>query len=214
MPNSLDILIVDDHKLFTAGLAAIIGLLDRPVTVVECDSGCQALSRFESGERYDLMLLDMAMPSISGVDLLKALRHRELTVRTMVVSAEENHRQIAAAMAAGAAGFFPKSLAPPLMLRAIETVLAGRSYLPEHLRERVESVSSPLEGEQYVPLTERQCEILGFMERGLSNKQIADVLGVSLSTVKFHLTGLFRELGVRTRTECVHVARRRDAPSD
>jgi len=130
----------------------------------------------------------------------------------MLVSAESDHRQIATALSAGASGFFPKSLAPPSMPRAIETELAGRRYLPEHMRERVEAVAGTLETER-LPLTARQGEILQLMERGLSNKQIADVLDVSLSTVKFHIAGLFRELGARTRTECMHVARQREALS-
>lgn len=205
----LDILIVDDHKLFTAGLAAILALLDRPVAIVECDNGQRALTLLEAGTRFDLMLLDIEMPSINGVDLLRSLTHRGLHVRTMVVSAESNDRQIAAALAAGARGFFPKSLSPPLMLKAIETVLAGHRYLPDHLQDRIASTPVVTDGAPS-SLTARQQEILQLMERGLSNKQIAGVLDVSLSTVKFHVTGLFRELGVRTRTECVHVARQRD----
>lgn len=206
MNEGVRILIVDDHKLFTAGLSAILGMLDRTVTIVECDNANQALTRLDRHERFDLMLLDIAMPTISGVDLLRALEHRGIHVRTMVVSAESNERQIAAALAAGAIGFFPKSLAPPLMLQAIEQVLAGKRYLPEHLRERIDAVAGDPRAAR-PRLTERQHEILQMIERGLANKQIADVLGVSLSTVKFHVTGLFRELGVRTRTECIHVAR-------
>ncbi len=216
MPSAMRILVVDDHRLFTAGLCALLDQLDPPADVEECDNGHRALERLARSPRIDLMLLDMQMPSLGGVDLLHALGHRGIRVRTLVVSAERDERQVAQAIAAGAAGFLPKSLAPVHMLDAIGRVLAGGRYLPAHLAHAVPLGAHAARRQEAAPsadappeLSARQREILEMIERGLSNKEIANVLDLSLSTVKFHITALFRTLGVRTRTECVHVARER-----
>ena len=208
---TLRILIVDDHKLFSAGLAALLQRLERPAEIEECDNGARALTRLAEAPAVDLLLLDMQMPSLGGIDLLNALACRGLRVRTLVISAERNEGQIAQAMRAGAAGFLPKSLAPAHMLAAVAKVLAGERYLPEHLAQTMTAGAGGAsgEGDPESRLTPRQREILSMIERGLANKEIANVLDLSQSTVKFHITALFRELGVRTRTECVHVARER-----
>lgn len=208
------ILVVDDHRLFSAGLCALLDRLDPPVAVEECHDGHRALARLAVAPRVDLMLLDMRMPSLGGVDVLLALGHRGIRVRTLVVSGERNEREVARAMSAGASGFLPKALTPAHMLEAMSRVLAGERYLPAHLAQAVSLGDAPSRVRTLPPaaaleLSVRQREILAMIERGLSNKEIANVLDLSLSTVKFHITALFRVLGARTRTGCVHVARER-----
>jgi len=213
--TTLKILIVDDHRLFAAGLASVLKLLKRPVHIKEIYNGMQALSDIEKSDGYDLILADIEMPSVSGIDLLRAIKTRGITTPLVIVSATEHAREVERAMSAGAKGYIPKSTAPETMLAAVEKVIQGGEYLPEDLRNRIRSGTGTQARRATVPptaghaplLSSRQTEILDLIENGKTNKQIAEVLGISQSTVKFHIAGLFRELNVRTRTECVHVAR-------
>jgi len=213
--NTLKILIVDDHRLFAAGMASVLKLLKRPVYVKEIYNGMQALTEIQKPGGYDLVLADIEMPSVSGIDLLLAMKAREISTPLIIVSATEHVREVERAMAAGARGYIPKSTSPETMLEAVEMVVRGEVYLPTNLWNSARTSSAtPVKrstlGEDAAAgpnLSSRQHEILELIESGKTNKQIAEVLGISQSTVKFHIAGLFRELKVRTRTECVHVAR-------
>jgi len=205
---------VDDHRLFAAGMSSVLQMLKRPVEVKEIYNGMQALSELEREGGYDLVLADIEMPSVSGIDLLLALKARNIATPLIIVSATEHAREVERAMSAGARGYIPKSTAPETMVDAVEKVLRGEVYLPDELWTRVRSSGTQARRATVPPadgrtpsLSSRQHEILDLMESGKTNKQIAEVLGISQSTVKFHIAGLFRELNVRTRTECVHVAR-------
>jgi len=210
--------VVDDHRLFAAGMSSVLRMLNRPVEVKEIYNGMQALTELERHGAYDLVLADIEMPSVSGIDLMLAMNARNITIPLIIVSATEHAREVERAMTAGARGYIPKSTSPEAMLEAVEKVFGGGLYLPDSLWTRVRSsaasrrtaaAATGIESSngRTPTLSSRQHEILELMESGKTNKQIAEVLGISQSTVKFHIAGLFRELNVRTRTECVHVAR-------
>jgi len=217
--KEIKILVVDDHRLFAAGMSTVLQKLASPVAVKEIHNGMQALNELERVGGYDLVLADIEMPSVSGVDLLLALQARGNSTPIIILSASEHEREIERAMSAGARGYIPKRTAPETILMAVEKVLRGEIFYPDGLDLRTRSSSSSQKRQADVPPTgssssnkalkfsSRQLEILDLMESGKTNKQIAEVLGVSQSTVKFHIAGLFRELNVRTRTECVHIAR-------
>ena len=215
MSKGIKILVVDDHRLFAAGMSTVLQRLNRPVEVKEIYNGMQALSELEREGCYDLVMADIEMPSVSGIDLLLALQARDISTPLIIVSASEHEREIERAMSAGARGYIPKSSAPDTLLDAVEKVMRGEIFFPNDLwsRSRASTGSQTKRptvssAENNAPkLSSRQLEILDLMESGKTNKQIAEVLSISQSTVKFHIAGLFRELNVRTRTECVHVAR-------
>ncbi|MFK7994250.1 MAG: response regulator [Granulosicoccus sp.] len=222
MDERLRIIVIDDHRLFTAGLKAVLATLGRSILVDEVTDPQRALSRLAGGEYCDLILLDLDMPGLSGVDFISALNEREIVHKIIVISATTDYSLVRQALSSGARGFIPKSLSPQQMLFGIEQVLSGRTYLPPHLVDLLlDTENSTAQNQQSdvppesgsngcttVQLSERQRQILQMMERGLSNKQIANVLGISTSTVKFHITALFKDLGVTTRTECTHIARK------
>jgi len=224
MDGQTSIVVIDDHRLFTAGLKAILATLGRSIRVDEITDPQRALSRLSGGEHFDLVLLDLDMPGLSGGDFISALNEREILHRIIVISATTNYDLVRQALASGACGFIPKSLSPQQMLHGIEQVLSGRTYLPPELVDQLlgsknagtthtrSDISSETDssGRQPLQLNKRQQQILQMMERGLSNKQIANVLGITTSTVKFHITGLYKALGVKTRTECAHLARKLD----
>ena len=213
-------MIVDDHKLFTAGLSAILQLIDRDVEIEECSCGRQALSRLDTTVCPDLLIVDLDMPTLSGLDLMRAIKSRKLCLKVAVISASTDNSAIQEVMDCGALGYIPKSLSPQLMLQGINTILNGQAYIPEHLKTQLHSerkrsiqVDSGAHNTQNIhdtqdseKLTERHLQILGFIERGLTNKEIANVLGITVSTVKFHITSLYKILNVKNRTQCIHVA--------
>lgn len=215
LDKGIKILVVDDHRLFAAGMSSVLQNMERPVEVKELHNGMQALSELEHEGSYDLVLADIEMPSVSGIDLLLALQARNIATPLIIVSASEHEGEVERAISAGARGYIPKRLTPESILDAVEQVLRGEIFFPHDVaprgRDRQASQAQPAENPSKntkVPkLSSRQLEILDLMESGKTNKQIAEVLGISQSTVKFHIAGLFRELNVRTRTECVHVAR-------
>lgn len=210
-------MIVDDHKLFTAGLSAILQLIDRDVEIEECSCGRQALSRLDTTVCPDLLIVDLDMPTLSGLDLMRAIKSRKLCLKVAVISASTDNSAIQAVMDCGALGYIPKSLSPQLMLQGINTILNGQAYIPEHLKTQLHSErerpikvdkgsSNTHNTQDSEKLTERHLQILGFIERGLTNKEIANVLGITVSTVKFHITSLYKILNVKNRTQCIHVA--------
>lgn len=208
--GAVRIMIVDDHKLFTAGLGAILQLIDREVDIEEYSCGRQALSRLETSDCPDLLIVDLDMPTLSGLDLMRAIRNRELNIKVAVISASTNTAAIQEAMDCGASGYIPKSLSPHLMLDGINRILGGQAFIPEHLQSQIHSNRSISTRRNKKAdsdrLTSRHFEILGCMERGLTNKEIANVLSISVSTVKFHITSLYKILDVKNRTQCIHVA--------
>ncbi len=216
MKKAIKILVVDKHRLFAAGMASVLRLLPQPVEVKELYNGVQALSELERNHDFDLVLADIEMPRVSGIDLLLALRSRHILVPVMIVSATEHarevEREIERAMAAGARGYFTKSIAPETMLSCVEKVLRGGVCVPKDSQNLSSGTyarrADAHPGADNAPIVSaRQLDILDLIERGKTNKQIARILGITQSTVKFHIAGLFRELNVQTRTECVHVAR-------
>jgi len=219
--NAVDkILIVDDHQLFTAGLSTVLDQMDRPLSVHELSSATQALSELEQQNDYQLILVDLKMPTMSGLDFLRALNARSIDAKVCIISGTEDVKQIQIAFDAGAIGFIPKSSPVSIMAQGIEKVLSGGVYLPDYLKQTIvidskqsgagSSANGSKASSDERSITSRQKEILVLMQEGKTNNQIADILAVSPSTVKFHVAGLFRLLNVRTRTECVNVARQRN----
>lgn len=213
------ILIVDDHQLFSAGLSSLLRAMDPNVDVYELDSAITALSLLEQGRQFDLVLVDIKMPSLSGIEFITALSARQIKTRLALISGYSDHNTIQTAIDNGAAGYIPKTCSPSMTLDGIRTLLAGKNYVPPHLCQHIYfgfkhkendelMVQNPPTGPA-LSLNDRQLEVVKLLSAGKSNKEMAYILGLSHSTIKFHLSALFRKLGVTTRTECVVAAVRR-----
>jgi DNA-binding NarL/FixJ family response regulator len=206
------ILIIDDHQLVADGLAMILSRVSEQVTISTSYSVRSALADDTILKQQDLILVDLHMPTIDGFSFLKALAHRKITVPTVVISGVEERSDIQKALQLGACGFIPKELPSAQMLYGLRRVLSGHRYLPEHLadflqlsgREKAAQLESQAETDQGAPqIRERQLDVLELMYRGHSNSDIASILGISESTVKSHVSTLFRAFGVTNRTACV-----------
>jgi DNA-binding NarL/FixJ family response regulator len=195
------IVVADDHPLFRAALGSAIARATPDAQVEECDS--LAGARGLLGRRADLLLLDLKLSDCDGFAGLVALRSEFPALPVVVVSASEDAATIRRALAFGAAGFIPKSASLPQMVEALKAVLAGDMAAPE-LPDDPASVE--LE-RRIASLTPSQLKILTGLQQGRLNKQIAFDLGVTEATIKAHLTGVFRKLGVQNRTQAVIAAR-------
>lgn len=217
----MKVLVVDDHQLFLDGLQHTLKRLDREVEVITESDGVAALERLEACRSFDLILVDLNMPGIDGASFLRAMAVRQFLVPTVVVSAEDNPRQIQQVLNLGALGFIPKTHSSEMLLAALNTVLAGNVYVPDDVYRRLlrlEQRRASTDTENSTTLdngiTRKQQSVLDLMAKGYSNKIIAKILYVSEHTVKSHASALFNVLGGKNRTECVLEAMRRGIISD
>lgn len=196
------IIVADDHPLFRAALGSALARAAPGALVEETPSLAGAREALARGP-VDLLLLDLRLSDSEGFAGLAGVRSDFPAVPVVVVSASEDPVTIGRAMAFGAAGFIPKSATLAEMVEALTTILAGESWAPV-VPERAEG--DPIE-QRIATLTPSQLKILIGLQQGRLNKQIAFDLGVTEATIKAHLTGVFRKLGVQNRTQAVIVAR-------
>jgi DNA-binding NarL/FixJ family response regulator len=211
METSLKVLIADDHPLMLQGIRRALETSEDIDVVGEARSGEEVLALAER-RMPDLVLLDLHMPGLSGLDCVAELRRRWPEVKTVVISASDDRGSIDSALLAGASAYILKSVSPvdiPSVLRQAST---GAVYhVPSALPSR--------HGEQALAggpdLTPRETTILTAVAGGLTTKAISQDLWLSEHTVKFHLTNIYRKLGVSNRSAAVRYAFENDlAPSD
>jgi len=197
-------LVVDDHPLFRDALMLAIRASRPDAVIHEASSIDIAKGLLGKGERYDLVLLDLSMPGVSGFEGFLELRNLDPKQPIVIVSALENARIVHEAVTLGAAGFIPKSARKPELAEAIETVLLGNLTLPKGYQPpaRVANGTNDI-GARLSSLTPQQLRVLTMLRQGLLNKQIAHELGVGETTVKAHVSEILRKLDVASRTQAV-----------
>lgn len=193
-------LLIDDHALFRHGLLLLLTKLPGDNAFVEVES-CEAAFT-EAGTRsdIDLILLDLALPGMNGLDGLVQLRQLCPTTPIVLLSANENSQTIVEGIRRGAQGFIPKSCSPEVMLAAIQVVLAGGTYMP------VLGLGNAPATEDDSELTVRQREVLELLARNMSNKEIAEELGMRVNTVRVHVAAILKALDVENRNDAVRAA--------
>jgi len=201
----MEILVVDDHKLFLEGISYLLQKVEVGATVTAMSTFDEAMSSAATVDRYDLILLDLNIGGGDGVALLQ--RYADLGVFTPVVtvSASEDLQHIQSALDAGSMGFISKSLSGDEMLAAIETVLAGELFVPETIARSL-AAQSDNKQQMLSVLTKRQLAVLELLCQGCSNREIAEQLFLTENTVKSHVMTLFQKMTVKNRTECVLMA--------
>ena len=203
----LKLLVVEDHALVREGLVQVLRQLEADVTVLEAADCHMATELLQDTGPVDLMLLDLGLPGLDGLSYLATLRKRYPGMRVVVLSGFDDPATVNKAMKSGAAGFVPKSFSSGRLLNALRVVISGGVVVPEALG--VQKVAVPRAVSQgwvdpeKVGLTARQIEVLRLMARGKSNRDIANLLGLSEGTVKIHLSAVFRALGVNSRAQAI-----------
>jgi two-component system, NarL family, response regulator LiaR len=199
-------MIVDDHEMVRKGLVTFLYAFDDLQLVGEAESGTAAIQL--CGEiRPDVVLMDMAMPDMNGVDVTRTLRQKFPQVQVIALTSYKEGNLIKEALEAGAIAYLLKDVSADELVQAIRAAHAGRATLsPEAAQALVESTNQPpTPGHN---LTRREREVLALMVDGLENAQIAKRLAVSPSTIKSHVSNLLLKLGVASRTEAVTLALR------
>lgn len=204
--SPIRVLIADDHPVVRDGLIAMLGTQPDFVVVAEASDGREMMARAVQ-HAPDVVLLDLEMPGLDGVEALRLLRAQLPDARVLVFTAFDTDVRIIGAIQAGAQGYLLKSAPREELFGAIRAVAHGESLLQpaiqsrlmRHLRE--ERDRAPAE-----PLTPREAQVLRLMAEGKTNKEIAAQLAITERTVKFHVGAILGKLGAGNRTEAVHRA--------
>jgi len=201
-PGIARVLVVDDHSLLRTGVANIINQEADLAVVAEAANGRDAVEAFQL-HRPDVVLMDLRMPEMEGVEAVRRIREIDPAARVIVLTTYDADEDIARALKAGAKAYILKDIAADALVACVRDVLNGKSYLaPTAAAKLAERVTQ-------VQLTPRELAALRLLANGESNKEIASSLGISERTVKTHLAHLFEKLGVTSRTEATRVAMRR-----
>lgn len=211
----MNILIVDDHALFRDGMRYVLQQLADEVEIVEAASFPEALRRMEINPKFDLVLMDLSMPGSEGAASVRHLHHRYPDASIVVVSGLDHRDEIERVMESGAVGFISKSTPSKVMLNALRLVLDGGIYLPPQLLQTA-LPPEPAQAPNHAPrkqtnahgLSARQNEALTLLGRGLSNKEIAEVMGLAEGTVKIHIAAVYQVLHIGSRFEAIRAAER------
>ncbi|MDT8066698.1 MAG: response regulator transcription factor [Terriglobia bacterium] len=200
------ILIADDHTIFRDGLRRLLESEPEFQVTGEAGDGVEALQLAQQ-LKPDILLLDLAMPRMPGLETLRELATQGSPVRTILLTAAIEKRQIVEALQMGARGVIMKDAATTLLMKGIRTVMNGQfwvgreavSDMVTYLREK--AAQQPPPPAKAYGLTKRELEILSTIVSGLSNKEIAQKFSLSEDTVKHHLTNIFDKVGVSSRLE-------------
>jgi DNA-binding NarL/FixJ family response regulator len=195
----LKVLIADDHRLMLHAIRLALSENEDIDIVAEADSGTKVLPLVGQTDP-DIVLLDVRMPGMDGLTVLERLRERYPKVRVAMLSAVDDPTVVKAALSRGASAFIVKHIDPRDLAAAVRQAIEGAVYQPLGLLENGNG-----NGHE-VDLSKREMTILQALQSGLSNKQIAKELFLAEQTVKFHLTNIYRKLGVNSRTEAVRYA--------
>ncbi|MFZ2024519.1 MAG: response regulator [Terracidiphilus sp.] len=193
------ILIVDDHPVVVAGLASMLGTQAGMEVVGSATSGEEALELLRTTPA-DLLLLDLRMPGMNGIDTLLALRRNKANIRAIILTSFETDEDIYRAVQAGAQGYLLKDSRQAEMVEAIRAVHSGKRYFPRDIAARL------AERMMRTDLTARELEVLQMLARGLTNKEIGSALEISGNTVRNHVNSIIEKLEVSDRTEAATTA--------
>jgi two-component system nitrate/nitrite response regulator NarL len=210
----MKLLIVDDHPVLRAGLAALLKQAEPEACVLQARDAREAFDLLDRNQDLDVVVLDLVMPGLGGLHAITEFGRIRPALPVVVLSSSEDPQVVRQAITRGALGYVPKSANPQTLLLAIKLVLSGELYIPplvlNDLNDVPPSTQPPDGGDgDAAPsqLTERQVAVLRLIGDGKSNKAIAVALNLSENTVKVHVTAIFKALRVINRTQAASVAR-------
>lgn len=201
------VMLVDDQNLVRKGVRSLLELSSDIEIVGEAADGAEAI-RMLPEINPDVMLLDMRMPGMSGIDLLQTLAKQDAVPPTIILTTFDDDELVLAGIKAGARGYLLKDVSLEDLVGAVKTVAEGGSIVKPAVTQRLLKGLENLQNDfssldRPDPLTERETEILRLMAGGYSNKEIANSLGVAEGTIKNHVSNILSKMGVRDRTRAV-----------
>lgn len=209
---SIRILIADDHALVRSGLRTMLEAEDDLEIVGEANDGKEALAMCLERDDIDLLLMDIRMGDLDGLNVLGRLKLEKPKMPVLILSTYDNPPYIARAVAFGASGYLLKGVESNVLLDAIRKSADGENvWSREELRRVTGALTTPrLDTDVEVPLTQRESEVLEQLAEGKTNKQIAQALHISYETVKEHVQHILRKVGVTDRTQAAVWAVRKE----
>jgi NarL family two-component system response regulator LiaR len=202
--NPIRVLIVDDHEMVRRGLAVFLETFDDLLLAGEASGGDEAIRMCEAVQPH-VVLMDLVMPEPDGIMTTAIIRQNWPNIQVLALTSYKEEELVQAALQAGAIGYLLKNASIDELAQAIRAAHAGKPTLaPEATQALIATATRSSPGSYR--LSEREREVLGLMVKGLTNRQIAQQLSVSNSTVKFHVSSVLSKLGVASRTEAVSLA--------
>ena len=205
----MKLLIVDDHGLVREGLKAILGQSDLKAECLEAWDEISIWQCLKEHPDVNLVLLDIQLPGLSGMDLLRRIAKEHPAMPVIMLSADHDSQTVSQALQWGASGFMPKNSLNQVLISAIRLVLAGGVYIPPEALLKSSPKPQPASTNKAalqldsLGLTNRQLDVLRLLVKGLSNKRISRQIDLAEATVKIHIRGILRNLGVTNRTEAL-----------
>jgi DNA-binding NarL/FixJ family response regulator len=218
--SKITIVVVDDHPLFRQGVVDSFSLEPDLLVVGQASNGEDALGMIRT-LRPQVAVVDVNLPGVNGQQVMRQVAAEKLPTRVILLTAYDDKEQVIHAMRGGAAAYCAKDVQPEWLVLLIRNVAEGKYIVGEQVLEQMEldrwlsahtegamrSYGDP--GDPFYPLSGREMEVLSFVTKGMSNKEIANLLGISHQTVKNHVTAILRKLGVEDRTQAAIYALRR-----
>ena len=203
--DPIRVMVVDDHDMVREGLAVLLRSFKDLTLIADAKTGKEAIRLIEQDEP-DVVLMDLVMPGMDGVELTHEVRRRFPSVQIVALTSFKDENYVHDALQAGAIGYLLKDTTIDEIADAIRSAYAGRPTLaPEATQFLIEKATRTPPTPTF-NLTERELEVLTLIAEGLTNRQIAEHLSVSRSTIKFHVSSLLAKMGVSSRTEATALA--------
>ncbi len=191
--------VVDDHSVVLAGLKFVLSRAEGTEVVATAESAEDILGFYEKA-KPDVLLLDIRMPSVSGLDALETLRKSHPDAKVAMLTTSELEEDIFRALKLGANGYIPKDSRPAEIAKAVREIASGGRYIPEDI-QRIFDMRQGVKS-----LSARELSILQLAAKGFSSPEVAEMLGISVNSVKTHFRHIFEKMDVSDRTEAVTLA--------
>jgi DNA-binding NarL/FixJ family response regulator len=213
MSSAVRVVLIDDHQMVIEGLKAMLAPFAERIAVVGEAVGAQKAMSVIDELRPDIVLCDVRMQGVSGLDLCREIRQRDPDRKVILLSVYDDEQYLFQAMRVGASGYLLKGISSDELVRQLEGVHAGSTAIDAGMAARAAETAARLQSDQFWPgarhgLTQRESEILSLVVTGLSNRGVATKLVIGEETVKTHLSSVYRKLGVSDRTSAVAMALR------